>query len=229
LCTGRVQTRLRDGRVGSRCPVTPSTTGQPAKARVSGKRSILDTPTRNPVRSRHAVPRVSINLSRRRSVKNLACALSRTVQGRARATARRARQPPAHVRSGRVRGRAGPRIFRNRLTGPVESHARGAAGRNRTDDLLITRRKVTVTSAVFRRDSLQGTYLRCANFSSVSGSSLHEWLHERRYNSPVHWPTPTHCQGRSAPPPASTLTTTASGRTRDRRRPRRAPPAQQSQ
>ena len=53
----------------------------------------------------------------------------------------------------------------------------GAACRNRTDDLLITRRKVTVTSAVFRRDSLQGTYLRCPYFSSVSGSSLHEWLH----------------------------------------------------
>jgi hypothetical protein len=26
----------------------------------------------------------------------------------------------------------------------------------------------------------------------------------RRYNSPVRWPTPTHDQGRSAPPPAST-------------------------
>src|SRR4051794_14558163 len=52
-----------------------------------------------------------------------------------------------------------------------------AACRNRTDDLLITRRKVTITSTVFRRASLQGTYLRCPNFSSVSSSSLHEWLH----------------------------------------------------
>jgi hypothetical protein len=48
---------------------------------------------------------------------------------------------------------------------------------NATADLLITRRKVTVTSAVFRRDSLHGTYLRCPNSSSVSGSPLHEWLH----------------------------------------------------
>ena len=47
----------------------------------------------------------------------------------------------------------------------------------RTVDPLITRRKLTVTSAVFRRDSLHRLYLRWPRLSSMSASSLHEWLH----------------------------------------------------
>jgi hypothetical protein len=81
---------------------------------------------------------------------------------------------------------------------------RTLACRSRTEDLLIARRKVTVTSAVFRRDSLQGTCLRCPYFSSVSGSSLHEWLHAGATTSAsADHSTPD--QGRSAPPPTSTL------------------------
>jgi hypothetical protein len=99
---------------------------------------------------------------------------------------------------------------------------------NRAVDLLITRRKVTVTSAVF-------SVIRCkepifgAVFLIRIGQFAPRMAPRRRYNSPVRWPTPTHDQGRSAPPPASTPTTTASGRTRDGRPPPRPPLAQQSQ
>jgi hypothetical protein len=49
-----------------------------------------------------------------------------------------------------------------------------------TVDLLITRRKLTVSSGVFRRDALHGTCLGCSCFSYVLVSSLHEWLHAAR-------------------------------------------------
>jgi hypothetical protein len=76
--------------------------------------------------------------------------------------------------------RATPRCLTPRAESCPQSGEVGAAWRNRTDDLLITRRKLTVTSAVFRRVSLRGFSLGYPNFSSVLASSLHEWLHAGR-------------------------------------------------
>ena len=84
--------------------------------------------------------------------------------------------------------RATPRSLAPRAESWPHSGDVGVARPNRTGDLLITRRKVISTSAVFRRDSLQGTYLRCPYFSSVSGSSLHEWLHAAATTPPSAGP-----------------------------------------
>lgn len=73
--------------------------------------------------------------------------------------------------------RATPRCLTPRVESRPAVGRGGAACRNRTADLLITRRKLTVTSAVIRRDLLQRVCLRCPRFSYMSGSSLHEWLH----------------------------------------------------
>jgi len=111
------------------------------------------TPVGNARRSRHATPRVSRNLSRRRSVKKLGLApflMRSSLDGRS--AARRARQRPvAAVRDSRFPGvgyaPAAPRGIR----GPAARADLEPASRNRTSDRLITRRNDSTSSGLYQQ------------------------------------------------------------------------------